>query len=109
MVRRPKTPEPEPAPVVTITAEPEKSIEPEENIEDDIESLQSSSLNSEDLETLANVDLNESEEYRDSIIASAQPETNQSEQYYYDQSYQQSYQGPVYNPPQVQSQVSFYH
>ena len=108
--RRAKTPEAEP--IASIQVEKpfpvvQQHQPAEEEKEEDIESLASSSLNSEDLETLANVDLNESEEYNNqSIITSAQQQqVATTENYYYDQTYQQSYQGPVYNPPQVQSQV----
>ena len=108
--RRAKTPEAEPIASIQVekpfpVVQQQQPLEEEK--EEDIESLASSSLNSEDLETLANVDLNESEEYNNqSIITSAQQQqVATSENYYYDQTYQQSYQGPVYNPPQVQSQV----
>jgi len=102
-----QAPLPPPLPAIVVT--PTKTVDDEEQHDtDDIASLQSSSLNSEDLETLANVDLNESGEYGGNAIIASVANSNEQDNYYYDQSYQQSYQGPVYNPPQVQSQPQNY-
>jgi hypothetical protein len=109
----PVTPTPTPPPTPAIAVSPAKpddndDEEQQQHDTDDIASLQSSSLNSEDLETLANVDLNESGEYGGNAIIASAANSNEQDNYYYDQTYQQSYQGPVYNPPQVQSQPQNY-